>query len=194
MSALPKLIYSADEYLALEENAEYRSQFYMGEIFAMAGASRKHNAISMNTSSNLHFQLRSRDCEIYQNDMRVKVTETLYTYPDIAIVCGKPQIEKKRGENLLNPVVLIEVLSPSTEKFDRGEKAQLYRSMPSLKEYVLISQDKSYVEHFIRQENGGWLLKEYSEMSETLRLPNIGCEVALSEIYAKVDFTEETGE
>ncbi|MGC2238761.1 MAG: Uma2 family endonuclease [Pyrinomonadaceae bacterium] len=192
MSALPKPVYSADEYLALEENAEYRSQFYNGEIFAMAGASRKHNAISMNTSSNLHFQLRSRDCEIYQNDMRVKVTETLYTYPDIVIVCGKPEIEKKRGENLLNPSVLIEVLSPSTEKFDRGEKAQFYRSMPSLREYVLISQDKSYVEHFIRQENGGWLLKEYSEMSETLRLPNIDCEIALSEVYAKVDFTEET--
>ncbi|MET0753796.1 MAG: Uma2 family endonuclease [Pyrinomonadaceae bacterium] len=199
MSALPKPVYSADEYLALEGNAEYRSQFYNGEIFAMngefsamAGASRQHNIVGGNAYANLHFQLRSRECEIYQNDMRVKVSEDFYTYPDVVIVCGKPQIEKKHGENLLNPVVLIEVLSPSTEKFDRGEKAQLYRSMSSLREYVLISQDKSYIEHFIRQENGGWLLREYSGMSETLHLPNIDCEIALSEIYAKVNFTEET--
>lgn len=192
MSALPKPVYSADEYLALEENADYRSQFYNGEIFAMAGATRRHNAIASNTLAYLHFQLRNRECEIYQNDMRVKVTETLYTYPDVVIVCGKAQIEKKRGENLLNPIVLIEVLSPSTEKFDRGEKAKLYRAMPSLNEYILISQDKPGIEHFIRQENGGWLLTELSEMSEILHLPNIECEIALSEIYAKVDFTEET--
>lgn len=197
MSALPKPVYSADEYLALEENADYRSQFYFGEIFAMngefsamAGASRQHNIVGGNVYANLHFQLRNRDCEIYQNDMRVKVSEDFYTYPDVVIVCGKPQIEKKRGENLLNPLVLIEVLSPSTEKFDRGEKAQLYRSMPSLKEYVLISQDKSHIEHFIRQENGEWIFTEISEMSDSLQLPTIECEVSLSEIYAKIDFTE----
>jgi Uma2 family endonuclease len=194
MSALPKPIYNADEYLALEENADYRSQFYFGEIFAMAGASRRHNIIAGNVCANLHFQLRNRECEIYQNSMRVKVSETLYTYPDIVVVCGKPQIEKKHGENLLNPVVLIEVLSTSTEKFDRGEKARLYRSMPSLEEYVLISQDKPYIEHFVRQENGGWLLSELSELSEVLPLPSIECETALSEIYAKVDFAEEISE
>ena len=190
MSALPKPFYSADEYLVLEENADYRSQFYNGEIFAMAGASRRDNTVASNTLANLHFQLRNRDCEIYSSDMRVKISETLYTYPDIVIVCGEPQIEKKRGENLLNPVVLVEVLSPSTEKFDRGDKAQLYRSMPSLKEYVLIAQDKPYIEHYIRQENGGWLYTEISEMSDSLKFPTIECEVSLSEIYAKVDFTE----
>ena len=197
MSALPKPIYSADEYLALEEKAEYRSQFYFGEIFAMngefsamAGSSRRHNLVEGNAYAYLHSQLRNRDCEIYQNDMRVKVGENFYTYPDVVVVCGEPQIEKKRGENLLNPVVLIEVLSPSTEKFDRGEKAQLYRSMPSLKEYVLISQDKPYIEHFIRQENGEWIFTEISEMSDNLKFPAIECEVSLSEIYAKVDFTQ----
>lgn len=194
MSALPKPIYNADEYLALEESAEYRSQFYDGEIFTMAGASRKHNIAAGNIYANLHFQLRNRPCEIYQNDMRVKVSENFYTYPDIVIVCGEPQIERKHGENLLNPIVLIEVLSPSTEKFDRGEKARLYRLMPSLKEYVLVSQDKSYIEHFVRQENGGWLLTEIAKMTEVLPLPTISCELNLSDIYARIDFSEETFE
>ncbi len=194
MSALLKPIYNADEYLALEESAEYRSQFYDGDIFAMAGASRKHNIAAGNIYANLHFQLRNRPCEIYQNDMRVKVSENFYTYLDIVIVCGEPQIEREHGENLLNPIVLIEVLSPSTEKFDRGEKARLYRLMPSLKEYVLVSQDKSYIEHFVRQENGGWLLTEIAKMTEVLPLPTISCELNLSDIYARIDFSEETFE
>lgn len=195
MSALPKPGYNSDEYLALEESAEYRSQFYNGEIFAMAGASRKHNVIAMNVASNLHYQLRNRPCEIYRNDMRVKVSENLYAYPDIVIVCGEPQIEQNRGENLLNPIVLIEVLSPSTEKFDRGGKAQLYRLMPSLKEYILISQNKPYIEHFVRQENGGWLLTEMSEvLSDVLQLSTISCELNLSDIYAKIDFNDRETE
>ncbi len=127
MTALPKRIYRAEEYLALEESADYRSQFYGGEIYAMAGASRRHNVVAGNVYAALHFQLRQRPCEIYQNDMRVKVSADLYTYPDIVVVCGEPQIERKHGENLLNPLIIIEVLSPSTEKFDRGEKARLYR-------------------------------------------------------------------
>ena len=192
MTALPKPIYNADEYLALEEPADYRSRFYNGEIYAMAGASRRHNTASMNTASNLHFQLRQRPCEIYQNDMRVKVSPNLYTYPDIVIVCGEPQIEKKHGENLLNPSVIIEVLSPSTEKFDRGEKARLYRLMPSLEEYVLISQDEMHVEHFVRQKNGGWFLTELSETADILHLPTISCQVNSSDIYAKIDFSAGT--
>lgn len=189
MTALPKPTYNAEEYLALEEAADYRSQFYDGEIFAMAGASRRHNSVAMNTAGNLHFQLRNRPCEIYQNDMRVKVSTDFYTYPDIVIVCGEPQIERKNGENLLNPKVIIEVLSPSTEKFDRGEKARLYRLMPSLEEYILISQDAPRIEHFVRQSNGGWLLTELSELEDILELPTISCQVSLSEIYAKIDFS-----
>ena len=192
MTALPKLIYNAEEYLALEETADYRSQFYNGEIFAMAGASRRHNTIAMNTAGDLHFQLRSRPCEIYQNDMRVKVSQDLYTYPDIVIVCGEPRIEKKHGENLLNPLVIIEVLSSSTERFDRGEKARLYRLMPSLEEYVLISQDAMRVEHFARQKNGGWLLTELSNAADVLELPTVSCRVGLNDIYAKIDFSAET--
>lgn len=191
MTALPKPIYNAEEYLALEKTADYRSQFYDGEIFAMAGASRRHNVAAGNLYANLHFQLRNRPCEIYQNDMRVKVSRDLYTYPDIVIVCGEPRIEKKHGENLLDPLIIIEVLSPSTEKFDRGEKAQLYRLMPSLEEYVLISQDKMHVEHFVRQKNGGWLLTELSDAGDILELPTIACQVSLSDVYAKIDFSAE---
>lgn len=191
MTALPKPIYNAEQYLALEEPADYRSQFYNGEIFAMAGASRRHNVAAGNIYANLHFQLRNRPCEIYQNDMRVKISPNLYTYPDIVIVCGEPQIEQKHGENLLNPLIIIEVLSPSTEKFDRGEKARLYRLMPSLEEYILISQDTMQVEHYIRQNNGGWLLTELSTPSDVLELPAISCQVSLSDIYAKIDFSVE---
>ncbi len=191
MTALPKPTYTAEEYLALEEAAEYRSQLYGGEIFAMAGASRRHNVAAGNVYANLHFLLRNRPCEIYQNDMRVKVSMDFYTYPDIVIVCGEPQIERKNGENLLNPQVIIEVLSPSTEKFDRGEKARLYRLMPSLEEYILISQDAARIEHFVRQQNGGWLLTELSALSDVLELPTISGQVSLSEIYAKIDFSVE---
>lgn len=191
MTALPKPIYNADQYLALEETADYRSQFYEGEIFAMTGASRRHNVIAGNFYANLHSRLRNRSCEIYQNDMRVKVAVDFYTYPDIVIVCGDPQIEQKHGENLLNPQVIVEVLSPSTEKFDRGEKARLYRLMPSLEEYVLISQNEMHIEHFVRQQNGGWLLTELSETAEILELPTISCQINVSEIYAKIDFPVE---
>ncbi|MDQ2747491.1 MAG: Uma2 family endonuclease [Acidobacteriota bacterium] len=191
MTALPKPIYNAEQYLALEATAEYRSQFYEGEIYAMAGASRRHNVAAGNIYADLHFQLRNRPCEIYQNDMRVKVAADFYTYPDIVIVCGEPQIEKKHGENLLNPKVIIEVLSPSTEKFDRGEKARLYRLMPSLEEYVLIAQNARHLEHFVRQANGGWLLTELSDAAEFLELPTIDCRVTLGDIYAKIDFSAE---
>jgi Uma2 family endonuclease len=191
MSALPKSIYSASQYLALEENCAYRSEFYLGEIYAMAGASRKHNKISMNVSGNLHSQLRKKLCEVYQNDMRVKVHEGFYTYPDVVIVCDTPKIEKQNGENLLNPLILIEVLSPSTERFDRGEKGRLYRLMPSLKEYVLISRDKINVEHYVRQDTGKWLFSEMSEKEDILSFQAIECEIILEDIYEKIVFNEE---
>ncbi len=192
MSAVPKPIYNADQYLALEEGAEYRSQFYFGEIFAMAGASRRHNLASGNVLASVHSQLKGRSCEVYQNDMRVKVLPDFYTYPDIVIVCGEPEIEKRNGDNLLNPTVLIEVLSPSTEKFDRGDKFRFYRLMPSLKEYVLVSQDRVNVEHFYRQEDNSWLFTSLDDEGDVLELPSVSCSVSVKDIYDKVDFSEET--
>jgi Uma2 family endonuclease len=198
MPALPHTrFFTADEYLQLEERAEYRSQYYYGEIFkmsdevqGMAGASQKHNKISMNTSAHLHFQLRQKSCDVYQSDMRVKVNEDFYTYPDIVVVCGEAQIEKKNGESLINPTLLIEILSPSTQDFDRGEKARLYRLMPSLQEYVLISQDKAHIEHYAKQMDGKWILTELSAVGETLMLPAVFCELHLGDIYEKIDFTK----
>ncbi|MEO5858767.1 MAG: Uma2 family endonuclease [Pyrinomonadaceae bacterium] len=192
MSAVPKPIYNADQYLTLEQGAEYRSQFYFGEIFAMAGASRRHNVVSANVLASIHAQLKGRSCEVYQNDMRVKVNADFYTYPDIVIVCGEPQIEKKNGENLLDPAVLIEVLSPSTEKFDRGDKFRFYRLMPSLKEYVLVSQDRVNVEHYFRQEDNSWLFTVLNDEGDVLELPSVSCSVNLKDIYDKVDLGEET--
>lgn len=192
MSAVPKPIYNADQYLALEEDAEYRSQFYFGEIFAMAGASRRHNVASTNATASIHSQLKGRKREVYQNDMRVKVHPDFYTYPDIVIVCGEPQIERRNGDNLLNPTVLIEVLSPSTEKFDRGDKFRFYRLMPSVKEYVLVSQDRVNVEHYFRQEDNSWLFTAINEVDAPLELPSVGCILQIADIYDKVDLSEET--
>lgn len=192
MSAVPKPIYNADQYLALEEGAEYRSQFYFGEIFAMAGASRRHNIVATNVTSSIHSQLKGRRCEVYQNDMRVKVHPDFYTYPDIVVVCGEPEIERKYGENLLNPTVLVEVLSPSTEKFDRGDKFRFYRIMQSLREYVIVSQDRVNVEHYFRQEDNSWLFTAINDVDAVLELPSVSCILKLGDIYEKVDLSEET--
>ena len=194
MSAVPKPTYSADDYLGLEDHAEYRSQYYFGDLFAMAGASRRHNVIAGNIYATLHGQLRNRRCEAYQNNMRVKVNPEFYTYPDVVIICGEPQVEKKNGENLLNPTVLIEVLSPSTEKFDCGDKFRMYRLMPSVKEYILSAQDKISAEHYVRQDDNSWLFNAVTDAETSLELPSVSCRLQLSDIYEKADFSEETFE
>ena len=124
--------------------------------------------------------------------MRVKVNRDFYTYPDIVIICGQPVIERKNGENLLNPTVLIEVLSPSTEKFDRGDKFRYYRLVPSLREYVLVSQDRVNVEHYFRQEDNSWLFTASNEVDGILELPSVDCKLKISDIYDKVELNEET--
>ena len=192
MSALPKQrLFTDEEYLILEERATRRSEFYFGEIFAMAGATRRHNVISTNVAANLHGQLRRRPCEVYQNDMRVKIHKNFYTYPDVVIVCGEPKIERRRGENLLNPTVLIEVLSPSTEQFDRSEKAKNYRTIASLQELILISQHKPNIEHYARQSTGAWLISEITDAQTVLKLDSIECRLDLADVYEKVEFDAE---
>lgn len=192
MSALPKQrLFTDEEYLILEEKAERRSQFYFGEIFAMAGATRRHNLISTNVTASLHSQLRRRPCEVYQNDMRVKIHKNFYTYPDVVVVCGTPKIERRYGENLLNPTVLIEVLSPSTEAFDRSAKAKHYRTIDSLQELILISQDKPGVEHYAKQEGGAWLISEITNARAVLKLDSIECALDLADVYERVEFDAE---
>lgn len=189
MSAVPKPLLTPHEYLARERLAETKSEYLRGEMFAMSGASREHNLIATNVSAELRQQLRERPCEFYQADMRVNVRPTgLYTYPDVTVVCGEPRFEDAEVDTLLNPTVLVEVLSPSTADYDRGGKFAHYRRLESLREYVLISQDRSLVEHYVRQGADQWLLTEQRGLGAKLVLASIACRIALEEIYLKVQF------
>ena len=181
--------YSPETYLALERQAEYKSEYMDGQIMAMAGASRMHNLIAGNLYREVSQQLRGRPCEAYISDMRVKVSPTgLYTYPDVVVVCGDIRFEDDHHDTLLNPTVIVEVLSASTEAYDRGDKFAHYRRLEALQDYLLVSQDKVRVEHYVRQ-GVLWVLSEASMLDETVHLASIGCEVALRDIYEKVQFT-----
>jgi Uma2 family endonuclease len=184
--------YTPEEYLALERKADYRSEYSAGEIFAMSGASEPHNVITTNLVREISQQFKGRPCRVYASDMRVKVSATgLYTYPDVVALCGEPQFDDRQKDTLLNPTVLIEVLSPSTEAYDRGQKSMQYRRLPSLEEYLFIAQDRVQVEHYQRQPSGQWLLSEASTLHETITLPSISCVLALAEIYDKVALEAE---
>lgn len=178
-----------EEYLRLDRESDLRHEYLDGEIVAMVGASREHNLITGNAHASLHGQLRKRPCELYANDMRVKVgTSGLYAYPDIVVTCDEPQFSDDTFDTLLNPTVLIEVLSPSTEGHDRGKKFQLYQKLRSLKEYLLIAQDTYHVDHFVRQGELNWLLTGYDGPDAMIHLPTIDCTLALANIYEKVKF------
>lgn len=187
MSAVPKSMrHSAGEYLALERAADHKSEFHDGQIYAMGGASRKHNLVSGNVFRELSLQLKDRPCEAYVNDMRVKAAlAASYHYPDIAIVCGEPQFEDDVADTLLNPVVLIEVLSPSTEAYDRGEKFAQYRKIESLREYWLVAQDQPRIERYVRQGEA-WLFTEAEGLDAVVDVETLGCVLSLSEVYRKV--------
>jgi Uma2 family endonuclease len=191
MSSQPVHYFSVEEYLKLEREASYRSEYFDGEIFAMAGASRRHNLISINAGGSLNAQLAERECEVYVSDMRVRVEATdLLTYPDVVVVCGEPRFHDKEADTLLNPTLIIEVLSKSTSRFDRGEKFEHYRAIESFIEYLLIAQDKIYVEHYIRQPDMSWLMRIYRNQPDTIHLPSLHCDLTLSAIYNKVKFAE----
>ena len=180
---------SPQEYLRLERQSEYKSEYVNGQIFAMTGASRKHNLITTNISSSLHTQLKGRPCEVYAVDMRVKVRATgLYTYPDVAVACGEPEFEDDFIDTLLNPTLLVEVLSPSTERYDRIAKSSYYRTMESLAEHLLVAQDEIRVEQYVKQPGGEWLLFEFLALDSTVQLPSIGCSLQLSEVYDRISF------
>ena len=179
-----------EEYLAKERKALTKSEYRNGQIHVMPGASHEHNIIMGNTFAELHTQLRDRACIVYPSDMRVKVSTTgRYTYPDVIVVCDEPRFEDSHSDTLLNPTVLIEVLSPSTAAYDLGEKFRRYQYLDSLCEYILISQDRVRVEHYLRQEQT-WDLTEFHALSDVLQLVSIGCELSLQAIYAKVQFPE----
>jgi len=189
--ALPKTRITPEEYLQFERASQEKHEYYAGEIFAMTGASRNHNRIVTSTVAALYAQLRERPCDIFSSDMRVKIHSTgLYTYPDISILCGGPQFEDSEIDTLLNPAVIIEVLSPSTEAYDRGKKFQHYRTVPTFQEYVLISQDSVRVEHYILRDQE-WVLSDAKTLDAVIILPTIGCTLRLSDVYEKVEFDNE---
>lgn len=183
--AHPRL--TPDEYLKLEREAEFKSEYLNGHILAMSGGSRRHDLIAINVVASLHSQLRERDCEVHGSDMRIKGAATgLYAYPDVSVVCGEAAFEDDRQDVLLNPNLLIEVLSDSTEAYDRGEKSEHYRQIESLGEYLLISQGKMHLERYRRQPEGHWQMTEFRSGGDAVRLACIDCQLLLSEIYAKV--------
>jgi Uma2 family endonuclease len=189
MSARPQTFLAPEQYLEIERAAEYKSEYYQGVMFAMAGAREAHNLIAVNFLAGIHAQLRSRECRAYGSDMRVRVSATgLYTYPDVVVVCGEPQFLDGQRDTLLNPTLIAEVLSPSTEAFDRGRKFEHYRSLESLAEYLLVSSQRVSAELFSRQADGRWLLTAASSLTDTLQLPATGCRVPLADIYEKVEF------
>ena len=177
-----------EEYLALERKATIKSEYLSGQMYAMSGASRAHNLICLNIGGELRSLLKKRACEVYTNDMRVKVTAAgLYTYPDVLVVCEEPRFEDDSFDILLNPTALFEVLSPSTEAYDRGAKFGYYRQLDSMQEYALVSQDLMRVEHYLRH-NEQWMLTEFSRPDDVVRLTSIDCELPLREIYERVEF------
>jgi Uma2 family endonuclease len=192
MSSQTQQHYTPEEYLALERQAQCKSEYYAGEIFAMAGASRWHNLIVANVIGELRAQLKGRPCTTYPSDMRVKVSPTgLYTYLDVIVVCGEALFEDNQQDTLLNPTLIVEVLSESTEAYDRGGKFAHYRKLTSLMEYVLITQTKPHIEHYVRQLDNRWLLAEADSLHDTVHLASIDCQLALAEVYDKVDIVGE---
>ena len=192
MSSQATQHYTPEEYLARERQVQCKSEYHAGEIFAMAGASRWHNLIVANVIGELRSQLKGRLCTTYPSDMRVKISPAgLYTYPDVTVVCGAAQFEDNQQDTLLNPTLIVEVLSESTEAYDRGGKFAHYRKLASLLEYVLITQTKPHVEHYVRQPDSRWLLSEADNVHDTIHLPSIDCDLALAEVYYKVDIMVE---
>ncbi len=192
MAALPKLYISVADYLAGERISTVKHEYFAGQVFAMAGATERHNLAAMNVGASLHSQLRKRSCTVYSSDMRVKVSATgLYTYPDVVAVCGTPRFEDKHRDTLLNPTLVVEVLSPSTESYDRGKKFQHYRTLDSLSEVIFVAQNVVHVEHYVRQPGDRWVLAEADQLDAVLRLPSIECELALADIYEKVTLDAE---
>ncbi|MGD0043032.1 MAG: Uma2 family endonuclease [Isosphaeraceae bacterium] len=189
-SAATKIRFTPQEYLALERKSETRNEYYNGGIFAMSGASREHNLIVGNLFRDIGNQLEDRPCETYMNDMRVWIEATgLYTYPDVVVVCGEPRFQDREVDTLLNPAVIVEVLSPSTEAYDRGDMFRHYSRIDSLREFVLISQDRMMVERYTRQGND-WVLSDMTDPDQVLKLESIGCQIPLGRICAKIKFPE----
>lgn len=189
MKQLPEEhFYSVEEYLEFERSSELKHEYISGEIVAMAGATRAHNLITGNAGQRLRNQLEGTPCETYSNDMRVRTTPSDYTYPDVVVVCDEPRFEDVGLDTLLNPTVVIEVLSKTSEARDRGEKFADYRKIQSVTDIVFVSQHEPRVEHYVRQANDEWILHDVTDLAGEIKFSSIGCTLTLAEIYGRVEF------
>lgn len=182
-------VFTAEEYLALERQSEIRHEFLDGIVYAMSGESPEHSTISFNLGGIIHRQLSGKPCQGFSPNMKVRAgDERLYAYPDLAVACGATFFNDRHGKVLLNPVVIFKVLSRSTEAYDRGEKFERYKTIETLADYVLVSQDRARVEHFSRRPDGAWSLAEVEGLDASLELASINCRLPLAEVYDRVEF------
>ena len=192
MASNPLSKLSEEQYLAIERAAEFKSEFVDGEMFAMAGTSNAHALIQRNLLGELYMALRGGACGPFGSDSRVRVPGRAYVYPDVAVVCGPQPTTGENRDILIDPVAIFEVLSPSTEKYDRTVKSRLYRTIDSLKEYILVSQEELYIEQLSRQPNGLWTIRDYVRPEEELKIDSIGVVIPLRRIYDQVDIAPAT--
>ncbi|WP_298610068.1 Uma2 family endonuclease [uncultured Thiothrix sp.] len=187
MALAQRASFTPSEYLQQERHSSERHEYIQGQIYSMAGASREHNQLVFNLAGLLHAQLRQRPCSAFVADMRVRTRiNEAYFYPDLSVVCGAMQFEDETSDTLTNPILIIEVLSPTTEGYDRGAKFAHYRRLESLREYILVAQDRVSIERYTRNAQGQWLLSEATELEQTLQLEAIGCELGVKAVYEKV--------
>lgn len=191
MGSNPITKVTAEEYLALDRAAEFRSEFLDGEIVAMSGGSARHARLAAHLMGQLYGALLGSECEAFGSDFRVRISPRMYTYPDVIVVCGKLILADERQDVLLNPKVIFEVLSPSTENYDRGVKSQHYRGVASLQDYILVAQDKVRIEQFTRGAANTWTLHDYQRPEHVLLIPSIGVSLPLAGIYDRIEFPAE---
>lgn len=193
MCAVPKQKLTAAEYLVRERQSDVKSEFFNGDVFAMTGASREHNRIKENLVGELFTRLKGGKCQTFSSDQRVLVEATgLYTYPDIVLVCGSAKYDAADRDTLTNPIAIIEVLSPSTERYDHGAKFRNYQQITSMIEYVVVAQDEPVCERFVRQTDGSWALVSFVGLTAALTLTSVAASIPLSDVYAGIDFPETT--
>ncbi len=184
MASLPDAPLTEDQYLRLEREAEFKSEFHDGRMYAMAGASPNHSLLSGAILA-LLFPQMPPGCRVFSPDLRIKVAPTgLYTYPDCSVICGDLQYFGDQKDVVTNPLLIVEVLSPSTEAYDRGKKFESYRTIESFREYLLIHQDRRHVEHYSKQDDGSWVLREHSGVEGSVSIPRLGASISLGELYA----------
>jgi Uma2 family endonuclease len=182
---------TAEEYLALDRAAEFRSEFIDGEIIAMSGGSQRHSKLQINLALEVETALRGTPCQAFSADLRVRVSTRMYAYPDLTVVCGDLMLADGRQDILLNPKIIFEVLSPSTEYYDRGVKFRRYREVESLTDYILVDQDQARIEQFTRGDAHTWTFRDYQDASEILLIESIGVSLPIARIYERIEFPSE---